>query len=303
MDSSAWPRAVTGVTALVLAAGFALSVIALDRCPPFSVDEPFFNAPAARAVAGRDGFVYSVHTQAPGDGRVWAYQAPLFVRMQVGTFRLFGIRHFACRIPGVVGAYLAVLVLALFLARKGSHWAGLALAVLWCGDRGSQELLLGRPEGVSLLFLVLGFVGLANLFRTRRRTWAGVVGFALGMAAGFSPGAAVFGVASVLLLLFSFTLRTAVGLVVAVAAGAVVPALLVLVCWMPDVGLALRQFAWHVAYVTELRERSRGDLVAYLWFVLQWSRWWCLALLAWMAVASPRMLARVLNPLPQRAAG
>ena len=262
----------------VVAVAFLMFVFFLDRYPPFYCDEPAFNASAARYVAG-NSFVYPLHTEAPHGDEVWAYHGPFFPRMQILTFRLLGVSHWACRIPGYLGGHLAAALLCFCLLRHGLWRSSIFLALAWLGDRASQLIMLGRPDGISHLLVVLGFVLLIGALRVRSNRRLALSAGCIGMGVGFNPAAVFFGLALVVATGLWIPPKKWAAAIAAMAAGATVPAGLFLACWIPNVSASFEQFLWYV------HESTRGEWVASVserlqgvWRMAYWTKFWILAL-------------------------
>ena len=266
------------VCAGAIAGAFLMFVFFLDRYPPFYVDEPAFNASAARHVGGQS-FVYPLHTEAPHGESVWAYHGPFFPRMQVLTFRLLGVSHWACRIPSYLGGHLATLVLCLLLLRYGLWRSAIVLSIAWVGDRATQMILLGRPDGVSHLLVVIGYLSLVSALSRGSRWRLGMSATFIGLAIGFNPGAVFFGFALVVAVALWTPAREWARSVGAMAAGVVVPAVIFLACWLPSLPASFEQFRWYVyestrgAWVASMPERLEA-----IWRMPFWAKYWILAL-------------------------
>ena len=284
--SPKWSYAVCGGA---IAGAFLMFVFFLDRYPPFYVDEPAFNASAARHVGGQS-FVYPLHTEAPHGESVWAYHGPFFPRMQVLTFRLLGVSHWACRIPSYLGGHLATLVLCLLLLRYGLWRSAIVLSIAWVGDRATQMILLGRPDGVSHLLVVIGYLSLVSALSRGSRWRLGMSATFIGLAIGFNPGAVFFGFALVVAVALWTPAREWARSVGAMAAGVVVPAVIFLACWLPSLPASFEQFRWYVyestkgGWVASMSERLTA-----VWQMPFWSKYWVLALVATL----PLLLLRV----------
>jgi hypothetical protein len=147
------PRNIANITSILLLLVFGIaSGVSIDRYPLFYVDDAFFNFPAIRAAHGEQ-FLYQVSQDAPYANEVWAYHGPLYPNLQTVTFKLFGVNQATSRLPNFLAGWLAVLLLASFLIRRGYHFAPLIFSVLWIGDRATQELMYGRMDGLALLCL------------------------------------------------------------------------------------------------------------------------------------------------------
>ena len=217
--------------------------ISLDRYPLYYVDEPFFNYPAIHHLEG-GGLTYRVSPLQPHGDTVFALHAPFYPHLQVLTFRFLGKNQFACRIPQYLSAYLAVLVLSVFLVRRGLWGPGLLLPIVWVGDRCAQEILYGRMEGLALLSLSLGLICLVKAMEGAAVRWAIACGILLGTAAGFHPNGVYFGGMAFLLLGLWGPWGRRWKVMAGLAAGALVPTLLVAWCWSDDLLGAIEQFRW-----------------------------------------------------------
>ena len=199
-----------------------------------------------------------------------------FRRLQVATFRTIGVSEFSSRLPQYLSAYVAVAVLCEFLIGRGLAVAALALALAWVGDRSSQEVMCGRMDGIALLFVVMGFVALVRAIE--RRTWfrGAICGLSLGMAAGFHPVTATFGLAAVVLLVAYPGARGRLRALVGFVVGLMVPLALILWSWSPDIPASFEQFQWNLRKVRD-RATTLQKLVG-LATGLRWSRFWLLGL-------------------------
>ena len=260
--------------------------ISLDRYPLYYVDEPFFNYPAIHHLEG-GSLTYRVSPLQPHGDTVFAMHAPFYTQMQVLTFRLLGKDQFACRIPQYFSAYLAVLVLSVFLVRRGLWVPGLLLPLAWVGDRSAQEVLYGRMEGLALLFLALGLICLVKAMEGAAVRWAIACGILLGTAAGFHPNCVHFGaVAFILLGLWAPAGRRWM-VMAGLAAGALIPTLLVAWCWSDDLPGAIEQFRWasRVHFTN-----GAVSTTARLLVVLGPSKFWWVGLVAVALLSLPFMI-------------
>jgi len=281
------PRWSYVICCLLIALPFAGFVFSLDRYPTFCVDEPWFNEAAARRVSGQE-YIHVVHTGVPYADLVAANHGPFYTRLQVVVFRVLGLSHFACRFPGYLAAHAAVLTLGLFLLTRGLTRAALILACAWVGDRTTQVIMYGRPDGWCLLFIALALIGtVAALTRTAsERRWWMATGLALGTAAGFYPlialifGAAV--VAATILMLPASRWRRAW---VDVALGLLAPLALVFACWAPHIRAAVAQLIWYVRVNRDLVPPVGVAARALLriWPFTSWAQYWH-AGLAWLVL-------------------
>jgi 4-amino-4-deoxy-L-arabinose transferase-like glycosyltransferase len=265
---------------LIVAIPFLAFGVSLDRYPQFYFDEPFLNYPAIRYLEGR-GLTYQVSAFAPHGDTVFAYHGPFYPWLQVVIFRLLGVSQFASRIPNFLGAHLAILVLSLSLARRGLWGTAFALALAWAGDRASLEVMIGRMDGMALLFLALGLLGLVRALERQSLRWAALTGGLLGTAVGFHPICAYFVMTALLL----FGLLSPAGrkgkMILGCVAGGLIPAALFAWCWSPHLLWSIEQFRWSSRYQAGMRSQ---ESFAKLIRVLHWSRYWWVGLVATIAL-------------------
>ena len=259
---------------LIVAIPFLAFGASLDRYPPFYVDEPFLNYPAIRYLEGR-GLTYQVSSKAPHADTVFAFHGPFYPWLQVVTFRLLGVTQFASRTPSFMGAHLAVLVLSLSLARRGLWKTALVVALAWVGDRSSQEVMIGRMEGMAFLFLSLGMLSLVRALERQSPRWSGLTGGLLGMAVGFHPICVYFVITALVLLGFLTPAGRKGKMILGCVAGGLVPAALFAWCWSPHLLWSIEQFRWSSRY--QIGTHSR-DNFGKLMRVLHWSRYWWVGL-------------------------
>lgn len=272
----------------LVALSFAAFGFTLDRYPVPFIDEAFFNYPAIHYLQGR-GFAYDAGMGAPHPDTIWAYHGTFYPWMQVAVFSVFGVSQMACRMPQYLAAHLAVAALAVSLVRRRLPLAGVALALLWLGDRSAQEVQYGRPEGLCLLALVIAYLGVQAWIDTASPRWSAVAGLGAGLAAGLSPAGGLF-LAPVLAYGLALTprglrLRAALGC----AAGLALPTAFQLWTWRAGIGASIEQFRWHLAHVDDLRPFS--SRVVDLFHVIGWARAWLLgetAATIFLAVALAR---------------
>jgi 4-amino-4-deoxy-L-arabinose transferase-like glycosyltransferase len=256
---------------LVLVAGALFFGFALDRYPTHYIDEAFFVFAAVKAAAG-GSFTYPVSSQEPYGNIVWALHGPLMPHLSYYLFRIFGFSLLASRLPNFLGAWIAALLLVLFLNRRGYRYAGLFLAVLWCGDRALQEVMYARMDGLALLTLVLGFLALERAWKTRKLSFAFLTGLALGAACLFQPFCLLFAGVTLLWIVWLVRWRA----MLAYLAGVLVSVPCLFWMWDFKVHDALTQFRWHARRFTG---ESVLVSVARLYHVLKWSRYWQVALM------------------------
>lgn len=272
VDSASWRR--SAVALAVVCAGFLLWLLPLGRYPSFYEDEVFFVLPALRGAAGHP-FVYAVSAKAPFAEQAWGYHGPLFPRLLELLFHVAGYSVALTRLPNVVGAWLAVLLVVLFLARRGYGYAGVLLAVLWCGDRATQEVLYARMDGLALLWLVAAFLLLRRAMEPQSGSVAErmiLCGVCCGLATLTNPMCVVFPLAIGALLVLTSRAR----LVWMLGVGLVLCGPLLCVLWGGPAQEAWAQFLWHSQYLSR-RDQLLGSVVTMV-RALRWSRYWVLAL-------------------------
>ena len=243
-----------GLMVAALGVPFLIFLFSLDRYPLYYVDEPFFSEPAVRLLNGGD-FLYRISANAPHGDVVFAAHSPVLSRLQLMVFRVLGVSQFSARLPDFVAGYLALMVLVAFLAGRRLWVTATALSLAWVGDRASQEVMLGRMDGLALLSLALGFVGLTRVIEVRSAGRAFWCGLGIGMACAFHPICIGFAVAGAVLLVFSrSSTPTDLRLTMQIRGnlmplawytlGGTIPAALVLWLWTPHLAEALIQFRW-----------------------------------------------------------
>lgn len=266
-----WAPAVCLILIGLSFCGFGFS---LDRYPLPYVDDPFFNYPAIRYLAG-EPFAYPYSAEAPYGNMLWAYHGPFFPILQIQTFRAFGASEVTCRIPQYLCAHLAILVLCLTLLVSGLRWSALLLSMAWLGDRSYQEVLYGRMEGINLFLLAVGFALILGIMRRPTLVRGVLLGFCLGTSVGFNPVTAVFAPVAVGLLGWVLPRPDVQRVLSGIAAGTLLPAGLALGWFGADISHGVEQFRWHAHQV------GSGGLtseVLLLIRTLRWSRYWLLAL-------------------------
>jgi hypothetical protein len=242
----------------VLIAACALFGFSLNRYPSPYVDEPYFTQPALSAATGGP-FAYPMSSQAPFASQVWAYHGPLLPRLLELLIHLFGLHIWLIRLPDFLGAWLAALIVILFLNRRGYRTAGLAFAVLWCGCRTVQEVMYARMDGLALLFLTLGFLALWH----RRSVLAGLV---LGAACLLQPFCLAFVFLGLVVTFVDDRPR-----LLHYVGGAVLNIPILAALWGGRVSESVQQFLWHGH---RFEQGSLSSSVLLLFHVLRWSRYW-----------------------------
>jgi 4-amino-4-deoxy-L-arabinose transferase-like glycosyltransferase len=279
-------RAAAILCLLILAISFSMFGFTLARYPIYFDDEPFFNLSAVRYLTGKS-FAYVVHPDAPHADEIWAYHSALFFRMQILTFKLFGLNHFSARIPSWIGSHLAIGLLCSLLIRHRMPIAAILISCAWIGDSSTQEMLLGRPDGVALLGVAAGFYALINAVTRDSNRWSFASGAALGVAVGMNIATLYFVPAAALVLLLTRPLRTSIRLLIGLGAGLAILALVFLSFWLPHPAAALEQFRWFVGVHEKDFSSIRENWVGIMG-ILGHGKWWIVALIAvWIAALTP----------------
>lgn len=287
------PGNIANITSIFLLLVFGIAWgISIDRYPLFYIDDSFFNFPAIRAAHGEQ-LLYQVSRDTPYANEVWAYHGPLYPNLQAVVFKLFGVNQAASRLPNFLAGWTAALLLTLFLIRRGYHFAPLIFVAFWIGDRATQELMYGRPDGLSLLCLAGAFILTEKAWQLFSHKYALLAGILLGMACAFHPLAFAFGIA-VSVLIAARMRFTGLGSVVS---GACLAVPVVLWCWHFHIRHALTQFFW-CAHIQ--RSDSIHQALSTLISTLNWSRYWFLALLIFTILY---LLPRAWQEILRRRAG
>lgn len=261
---------------------FALHI---GRYPLSYIDESFFNYPAIRFLHG-SGFIYPVSVYAPFGKTLWAYHGPFYPHLQVLVFWLFGISQETSRLPNLMAGYLAASLMAYSLWREQYRRAPLIFAVLWLGDRSTQELQYARMDGLALLSVALAFIMTNRFFRKPSRWNAFGLSIFSTAAMGFNPITGLFWALSLGLMLFlSYRRKCLLRNVLSYGVGLVAVVVLVLACVGFHPAEALEQLQWHM-HLTYL---AAGATVHGKWLnllnVIRWSRWFFLALVGFTLLA------------------
>jgi hypothetical protein len=263
---------------------FSMFGFTLDRYPLPFVDDTAFNYPAIRYLEGKP-FAYPMATTAPYGDRLWAYQSPLYPRLQILTFGLFGVSERNCRLPQYVAAHLAILLLCVTLLRRDLPWTAIFIAIAWLGDRGHLEVTKGRPDGFTLLALSLAFCSLLRYVERPRLGWSFAVGLFSALAAGFHPGAIVFIGPSLVVLAATASRQKQGRHALAFLAGYGLLGLVVLWNVSFDWRGGLEQFIWHAKIITNLPYNVKLQFVAGR---LAWAIGWPIALAVMTIAMFPR---------------
>jgi hypothetical protein len=249
----------------------------LDRYPGFYVDDVFFAYPALKASLG-GSMTYMVSTSAPFGGQLWAYHGPVLPHLLDLLFKLFGFGTTLSRLPDYLGGWLAAVIIVLFLTDRGYKYAGLAFAILWCGDRATQELMYGRMDGLALLCLVLAFLFVERSWRRQSYSEALLAGAFCGFSPLINPLCLLFVIISFFIILYSLRWKGAGWFTL----GALLNVPVLLVMWEFKVRAAITQFLWH-ARQTQNTSAARSFLM--MLSSLRWSQYWFLALLIFSAAS------------------
>jgi hypothetical protein len=264
-----------GVVVVLL--GALLFGFSIDRYPLFYVDEAFFAYPALKANLG-SAFSYPVSAAAPFGSDLWAYHGPAFPHLLRILFHYFGFSTAISRLPNFIGAWLAILLLVVALKRNGYRFAGLSLALLWCGDRSTQEVMYGRMEGLTLLCLVCTFLCLGFKDSGALKLSSVMGGIFCGLAVLLNPLCVLFAVMSFLLLIYLRSFRHALWF----AFGAAFNIPLLLFLWDFRVRAAITQFFWHAH---RLQVNTAWQSFVLMLELLRWSRYWFVALLVFSGLS------------------
>jgi hypothetical protein len=273
---------------VILLIGFCSFLPYLNSYPEPFFDEAIFNNPAVRVHDGHS-FEWPLATVTPYGNLVWAYHGPFYPRMQVLTMRLLGVSQFACRLPQYAAAFAAVGILCWLLYGRGLQWGALGLAICWLGDRSLIEALYGRMDGLALLCLALAFVAFVKALETKTMWPVFWSGLGAATAVGFHPCTAPFAAMLIAAYLWRLPGRRLRALCL-LAVAAAIPALLVLATVAPHFREALAQFLFH-------RRTAAANPMLRLAMALNWSRYWCVALLCVSGVLAIPVLAVSLKPV------
>lgn len=270
-----WPRRAALWVAVIACLLFGYS---LDRYPGFYVDDVFFAYPAVQAIQGH-AFAYASGGDVPFRNQIWAYHGPVLPNLELLLFRVFGYHFTLTRLPDFLGAWAALVMMVLYLNRRGYRVAGLLLAVGWVGDRAAREVMYGRMEGLGLLSLVLLLYSLDRVWRLNSRPAATTAGFLAGLSILIHPLCASF--ALLAFVVVAFRQRIAGG--VRFCAGALVNIPLVVALWHFHPVRALIQFRAVAADQTKITGLER---FGHMYQILGWSRVWiCVVLVVAGCVA------------------
>ena len=271
----------------VLGLGFIAFFVSLDRYPQIYPDDSFYNYPAISYLEGK-GFKYKVANAPHGDS-CFGYHAPIFPHLQVAVFRQLGASQFTFRATQYISAYLAITILCNFLIARRLPLAAVVLAASWLGDRSSQEVMLGRMEGLALLCLAGGFLGLVNTIELPSLRRAVLCGVCTAAAAAVHPVAAVFAFIAVGCLAVFLRGGVRIRAMTGYGLGTMAAVALVVWLWWPHVTESLEQFQWSITQQTDGQfATTQSARILHLWRVLGWAKYWTLALaLASVAVLVP----------------
>ncbi|MDQ2950601.1 MAG: glycosyltransferase family 39 protein [Acidobacteriota bacterium] len=278
--------ALSAASILVLVVGCVLYSFSLGSLSRVSADEALFAYPALKASLG-GSFTYALSAAAPYGDQVWAYHGPVLPYLDEILFRLFGFSSMVARLPDFLGGWLAALLLVLSLNRKGYRYAGLAFAILWCGDRSMQELVLGRMDGLALLSVVVSFLFLERASTQRDRSSALLCGLFCGLSILIHPLCIFFALLEFTLISFRHR-RDALPFVL--GAGMCIPALLAF--WHFRVHQSLAQFLWQSRIA-----RYHSGMKALFSFLsnLHWNKAWVLSLMLFIIVSAVLALVLLLR--------
>ena len=166
------------------------------------------------------------------------------------------------------------------LIHKGFPLGGIFLSLAWLGDRALVEVLLGRPEGVALLFLACSFVALVAGLKEAKWYNFFLVGLLIGVAGGFNPGCFYFAFATGLSYFFHLNGKKAIEALFFSFIGGALTLFLWLLCWRPNINASFEQFVWFVRFSTDFGVSPFSYRISSIWSILKWSQWWVMALMA-----------------------
>jgi hypothetical protein len=270
--SATTARVVTAVVLLAALVPFAF----LDRYPSVYEDEVFYNYPALQAEYGLRP--WQIESSAPHWRDLWGYDLTLLHYVQRAAIRTFGLSLATMRSTSLVPSVLAVAGLCALLIECGAPALGVLLAVLWVGDRSYPEAFFSRPEGIALLGLALSYLAALRFKQRGTLVYAAMAGAASAAAVTAHP-AMVLAMLTLIAACVLFAARTRrLHTLLACAAGASIPVLLLGISLWPNWKEALEQFRWHVQYVRQ----STPTLTRLYWFnwTLGWARAW-----SWLTLA------------------
>jgi hypothetical protein len=258
----------------------------IGRYPLPYVDESFFNYPAISFLKGH-GFLYAVSSKAPYGESLWAYHGPFYPHLQILVFWLFGISQQASRLPDLMAGYSAACLMAYLLWRGRYSFASLIFAILWLGDRSTQELQYARMDGLALLSVVITFMLIHRFYREPSRLNAFCIAFFSASAVAFHPVTGLFfAMSASLLCLISWKRKCLLRVVPSYGAGLAVVAVLVLACIHFHPIEAWQQFHWHLHYnYMSGTTTLKGEWLNLL-LVIRWSKWFFIALAVFTAFAA-----------------
>jgi hypothetical protein len=267
----------------LLIGGFLFVALFIGRYPLSYIDESFLNYPAISFLKGH-GFHYVVSSEAPYGKTLWAYHGPFYPHLQVFVFWLFGISQQASRLPNLLAGYSAACLMAYLLWRERYRFASLIFALLWLGDRSTQELQYARMDGLALLSVVISFIMLNLFYRESNSRRAFCVAFFSATAVAFHPATGLFLILCASLLCFiSYKRRCLLRIFLSYGAGLAAVTFLVLVCVHFHPIEALQQFQWHLHYLSATTLKTKW--INLLW-VIRWSKWFFIALVGFTAFAA-----------------
>jgi hypothetical protein len=264
--------------------GFLFFVILSGRYPLPYIDESFFSCPAISFLKGH-GFLYAVSSQAPYGKTLWAYHGPFYPHLQVFVFWLFGISQQTSRMTNLLAGYSAACVMAYLLWRERYRFASVIFALLWLGDRSTQELLYARMDGLALLSVVISFVALNRFQREPNRRNAFCAAFFSASAMAFHPVTVLFLVLSAtLMFLISYKRNCLLEISISYGGGLAAIAVIVLACIHFHPIEALQQFLWHLHYnISGITLKGKW---LNLLLVIVWSKWFFIALAGFTVFAA-----------------
>jgi len=262
---------------LMLMGALLFMAILIGRYPLPYIDESFFNYPAISFLQGH-GFLGIVSSKAPYGTALWAFHGPFYPHLQVFVFWLIGISQEASRLPNLIAGYSAACLMAYLLWREQYKFAPLIFALLWLGDRSTQEIQYARMDGLALLMVVISFMMLNRFYKEPNCRNVFCAAFFGASALAFHPVTGLFLALGASLIFFvSYKRKCLFGSFLSYVVGLAVVAFLVLVCVHFHPIEALQQFRWHMQYNCMSGTTLKAKLLNLL-LVIRWSKWFFAAL-------------------------
>jgi hypothetical protein len=271
----------------------------LDRYPSPYGDDAYFAFPAASALQGGPFAYPGGGADVPYGNEIWAHHGPVEPNINLVLFKLFGYHFALSRLTDFLPAWIAALLVVQFLNRQLYQFAGLIFAVLWCGDRATQEVMYARMEGIGLLCLVCLLLALHRLWNAFSPATSIVCGFLAGLCILIHPLCAPFAVISLAVI----AIRHGTGALGYALLGSSFDVPVLVLLWHGHPLKAIQQFLY-VAQAQEETAVAGGHLLRTL-AVLRWGGPWAVLLLLFALACSTcgiyRVVGRVLQKRPASA--